>query len=241
MSFAKRDKTQHRSVAWLRRAPERIGEPKPGESGERASRSSCLNGTEARGQRGSQQRLVKRRDGQFVTTRQSKVCGVVTGELVLTGQRPYRHEYLRPTRILHFDGQVGETFEKAECFLSRDPALSGRQFDQIDHFVQPQCRNDRAIGQSREAARQRSREFCRLLGEAPRHGYSVIEYKPAHGRPSSIRSLIVKPPSVSPLLNSRMRAPAASARCLSKTGSLSGAKDWSARRMTSSASTNAPL
>src|SRR5450759_3048033 len=241
MSSAELDKTPHRPVTCRRLAPERTGEHQPGESRERAPLSSCLNGTEACGQRGSQQRLVKRRDGQFVTISQFKVCGVVTGELVLTGQRPYTYEHLRPARIFHFDGQVGETFEKDECFLSRNTALSGRQFDHIDHFVQPQDRHDRAIGQIREAAQQRSREFCRFLGEAPRHRYSVIEYKPAHGRPSSISSLIVRPPSVSPLLNSRIRAPAASARCLSKTGSVSGAKDWSARRMTSSASMNAPL
>ena len=71
--------------------------------------------------------------------------------------------------------------------------------------------------------------------EAPRHRDRIIEHKPAHGRPSSISSLIVRPPSVRPLLNSRMRAPAASARCLSKTGPVSGSKNRSARRMTSSA------
>ena len=66
------------------------------------------------------------------------------------------------------------------------------------------------------SSQQRLLKFGGFVGEAPRHRHGVVENKPAHGRPSSINSLIVRPPSVTPLRNSRMRAPAACARSLSK-------------------------
>jgi hypothetical protein len=68
------------------------------------------------------------------------------------------------------------------------------------------------IGEIREPTRQRLGKFRGLVSEAPSHGDGSVENELAHRRLSLMSSLMVRPPSVTPLRNSRMRAAAACVR-----------------------------
>ncbi len=85
-----------------------------------------------------------------------------------------------------------------------------------------------AIGEAGKTAQQGFRERRCFVIEAPRHRHGVVENEPAHRRPSSINALIVRPPSVTPLRNSRMRSPAARARSRLEAGSFVSSGIWTA-------------
>ena len=106
-------------------------------------------------------------------------------------------------------------------FLSRNAPFADRHFGNVDHFIQPQGRDERRVREVREAGEQGFGEIRGFLGETPSHGHGIVEDKPAHRRPSLTKSLIVSPPSETPLRNSRIRSAAARAFFLSNLGWLS--------------------
>jgi hypothetical protein len=86
--------------------------------------------------------------------------------------------------------------------------LAHGQHGNVHHFVKPQARYNGGINEIREAVEKVFGVGRGFVTEALSHGYGIIEDINAHRRPSAIKSLMFRPPNVTPLRNSRMLAAA---------------------------------
>ena len=72
----------------------------------------------------------------------------------MADQRPNGYEQARPDRIFDFNGKIGKTFQKGPGLFFRHVPFANRESCDVDHFLQPQGWNNRAIGHAGKTAQQ---------------------------------------------------------------------------------------
>src|SRR5580658_1220707 len=161
---------------------------------------------------GDDQVVVLRGKWQFAPLGQLQVGSVVRTELVLQPKLEDFGVGLGKALVVELDSEPAQLAEKFLSALRTDTSLALCFQKDIDDFQPPQSGNPSFLAQ-RDSFQDSFRVGCSLRLKAPSHRYRGIQDE-THIRPSSIKSLILRPPSDNPLRRSRIRAAAVWARRL---------------------------